>query len=300
MGDQFKILVVDSDATFRESLVSALHLLHPLVMQAGSAEDGLEVFRREVPAIVFVDVNLPGASGVDFTRTVSALSSHVLVAVVTEPSQARLAIESIKAGAHDYLQKPVTSQELKAVYGRFAEILSRRNSGQLQPGIVHQASIHLELQSSTSAVAAAVQQVVGLVHGLVDEREAMRVELALHEMIHNALEHGNLGVTCDEKIALCETGGLEAILAERSKVAIGEGKLIVVDAALENGTFTCSVADEGKGFDWRKSIDPTESIEKLSGLSGRGLFLIRKYFDSVEFNDQGNRITVAKRFVDSR
>lgn len=300
MSEQFKILVVESDAASRDSLISAIKRLHPHVMHASTAEDGIELVRKELPNFVFIDVNMPGTNGPELTRAIAGACSQTLIAAVTEPAQARAAVESIKAGAHDYLQRPVVFQELRTVLARFSEISARRRSTILGPDSVRKAEIHLELRSSSSVVTPAVALILGLLRGVIDERESMRMELALHEMIRNAYEHGNLGLSYDEKAALCESGTLEKVLAERSKTAVAEGKMIVVDAALENGVFSCAVADDGAGFDWRQGIDPTESVEKLSGLSGRGLFLIRRYFDSVRFNESGNRIEVTKRVLSAR
>ena len=56
-----------------------------------------------------------------------------------------------------------------------------------------------------------------------------------------------------------------------------------------------SVHDEGPGFDPTSLPDPTDPAN-LARVSGRGLLLIQTFMDKVEFNEQGNRITLFKKF----
>lgn len=65
---------------------------------------------------------------------------------------------------------------------------------------------------------------------------------------------------------------------------------------LSNGSsFTISVKDEGEGYDYSQLPDPTtpENIEKLSG---RGVFLMKKLADGIEFNEEGNEVTMIFKY----
>ena len=64
-------------------------------------------------------------------------------------------------------------------------------------------------------------------------------------------------------------------------------KIVRVEVALDLSRVVLRVADEGEGFDPAQVPDPTLP-DNLEGTGGRGLFLIRKLMDEVEYNDRGN------------
>lgn len=88
------------------------------------------------------------------------------------------------------------------------------------------------------------------------------------EAVNNAIVHGNRG-------------------KEERRVFI---------SFLSNGSsFTISVRDEGEGYDYSQLPDPTapENIEKLSG---RGVFLMKKLADGIEFNEEGNEVKMVFKY----
>lgn len=69
-------------------------------------------------------------------------------------------------------------------------------------------------------------------------------------------------------------------------------KLVAAGLSRQAGALVLTVEDQGQGFDWRSlsRLEPDPSRE-----SGRGLFIIRKYADSFEYNDKGNALRISKR-----
>lgn len=294
MNEQHPILVVDDDELFRQTLVGMISEFHPKVIPASTAEEALALFKTHHPKIVFADVNMPGMSGVELARLLVNSNPEVLVAVLTGRSDEQLAISAIKAGASDYLRKPVSLRDLKAVLDRFTGLVDRRSSKQLTPESLQRVKLLMEIETSSSALQPAVSQIVRSIEGLVDRRELMRIEVALQETVRNAFEHGNLGITYDEKMELCNNGTLEEEIARRSEQARAAGKSILIDVTVEKNTLRVQVTDQGEGFDWRAVPDPTENPELLTGLHGRGIFLIRRCFDQVTYNDVGNSIILER------
>lgn len=120
------------------------------------------------------------------------------------------------------------------------------------------------------------------------------VQLALHEALANALEHGNLGITYEEKTAAMETsGGVRALVDQRlgdERLAARMAHVRVLYAADE---VAYMVRDEGSGFDARcRSHEP---MAAATALHGRGLKLIQHVMDDVRWNLEGTEITMGKR-----
>ena len=120
------------------------------------------------------------------------------------------------------------------------------------------------------------------------------VQLALHEALANALEHGNLGITYEEKTAAMETsGGVRALVDQRlcdERLAARMAHVRVIYAADE---VAYMVRDEGSGFDARCRTH--EPMAAATALHGRGLKLIQHVMDDVRWNPAGTEITMGKR-----
>lgn len=71
-------------------------------------------------------------------------------------------------------------------------------------------------------------------------------------------------------------------------------KIVSVEISLDPEKVVIHVADQGNGFDPRSVRDPTEP-ENLHATGGRGLFLIRKLMDEIEYNDRGNAVRMVLR-----
>ncbi len=123
------------------------------------------------------------------------------------------------------------------------------------------------------------------------------IRIALREAIINAIEHGNLGLSFEEKTASQLSGGYFDLVKKRQKDPAFSGRKVHVECSLDADRVTYLVADEGNGFDHRAMLsgDPADPDNNLL-MHGRGLLMIRHAFDEVTFNDSGNIIVMVKRF----
>jgi len=118
-----KVLVVDDDQMIREQIARELkrNYCEPLV--AASGKEGLEVFAREDISILLLDVNLPDVDGLEFLKTVKAQRPQCQVIMITGYGSEQIAVQSLRRGAIDYLEKPMNFDELSAAIGRAQEKL---------------------------------------------------------------------------------------------------------------------------------------------------------------------------------
>jgi twitching motility two-component system response regulator PilH len=84
------------------------------VLTAGSAEDGLETCKRELPDLVIMDVILPGMNGFQATRSLSKdpATSAIPVIIVSTKNMETDRVWGLRQGAKDYLVKPPSEREL--------------------------------------------------------------------------------------------------------------------------------------------------------------------------------------------
>lgn len=118
-----RILLVDDDAPTRDSLAEYLTLLGHAVTACGDASAALKVCRNHSFEMVLSDIQMPGRTGIELVRDIKELSLTTPPDVVlyTGHADLELAIGALRAGAYDYLTKPINLEELAAVLDRVAE-----------------------------------------------------------------------------------------------------------------------------------------------------------------------------------
>jgi DNA-binding NtrC family response regulator len=112
MAERFRILVVDDEATQRELVCGYLNKQGFEVFAAPSAERALELFRLEPVELILTDQRMPNLSGLDLLKAAQAINPETSVIVMTAYGNIETAVESMKAGAADYLTKPLHLEEL--------------------------------------------------------------------------------------------------------------------------------------------------------------------------------------------
>lgn len=108
------ILIVDDEASQRTLLSGFVESIGFRPAEAPSAEEALDSIRRAYPAMVLLDVRLPGMNGIEALAKIREISSELPVLLITAHADLREAVSAVKGGADDYLAKPVDLDELEA------------------------------------------------------------------------------------------------------------------------------------------------------------------------------------------
>src|SRR5215475_904130 len=120
-------MIVDDEEAARYGMRRALSTLGYNITEAGSAEAARALLKQTEPDLLLLDVNLPGLSGLDFLRELKSNNGNgPLVIIVTAHGSERMAVEAVKAGAHDYLSKPFELDDLRLVVKNAAETVQLR------------------------------------------------------------------------------------------------------------------------------------------------------------------------------
>jgi signal transduction histidine kinase len=115
------VVVVDDDYAIR---LSCSKILSKMGLRVETFEDGargLEGVGRLKPALVLVDLKMPGISGMDVVSRVHEIDPRVILVVITGYATIDTAIEAMKSGAYDFLPKPFSPDELRLIVGRGLE-----------------------------------------------------------------------------------------------------------------------------------------------------------------------------------
>ena len=110
-----QVLVVDDEPDIRELLELTLARMGLAVHSAGSIAEAKERLKSERYDLCLTDMRLEDGEGLELVRHIAALSEDLPVAVITAHGSAENAVAALKAGAFDYVSKPVGLEQLRAL-----------------------------------------------------------------------------------------------------------------------------------------------------------------------------------------
>jgi sigma-B regulation protein RsbU (phosphoserine phosphatase) len=287
--DATRVLIVDDNPHDRA-------LMHEYLSREGyeidDAEDGVEAFHilERDPwryDVVLLDRNMPRLGGVELLQWLKGnaeLRSLPVILQTASDSRADL-IAAMKGGAFYYLTKPYDVEMLLTVVATavrdrasYRQLQSVARRGEMATGLLRSATFRLHTIEEARDVGT-------LVAGLCPD--PANTVIGLTELIVNAVEHGNLGVTYAEK---SELSGMDRWLAElERRAALPENTAKYVDVTFERDEreIRITIRDQGTGFDWRPYLEPDPT--RVFDTHGRGITIARRLsFDELEYHDPGN------------
>ncbi len=130
----------------------------------------------------------------------------------------------------------------------------------------------------------------------INQKQTSLIRIALREMIINAIEHGNLEITFEEKSQALESDSYFSLIAQRQNDPDFSSRRVSLDYSITSEKAVYRITDNGKGFD-HKSIEErfTQSHEDMLA-HGRGIVMAKNIFDSITWNSVGNQVLLIKNF----
>jgi DNA-binding NtrC family response regulator len=121
-----RLLIVEDETTLRESLKRVFVREGYEADTAGSTEDALTVFEEGAYDLIITDIILPGRDGIEFLKEVKERNLDQLVIVMTAYASLETAIGALRAGAYDYILKPIIHEEIKRIIRNALNVRSLR------------------------------------------------------------------------------------------------------------------------------------------------------------------------------
>lgn len=260
------ILLVDDDESILRLLSKILLSENHRVTTTMNGTEAIELFKSGKFDLVITDMYMPEMDGLDVIRNLKDIEVNIPIIVLTAAGSVGNVVHSLKLGAFNYMTKPFNVNEVCEVVQKAllanASITSKRNFLQY---LNHSTSSF----RVTSDIAHLDEMSYFLNHwlGFWSFKSIWQVQLAFTEAFTNAVCHGN---------------------------GSDKSKFVQVEIAFARDRVNISIEDEGSGFAVPDLSNYALKDDIYSG-SGRGIFLINSYMDSLSYNERGNRITMMKK-----
>jgi len=286
-----RVLIVEDDPAGRELLEHTLGEEGYAVETAADGEAAWQRLEAGAPEfdVVLVDWMLPRLNGLELLQRIKAAAALENIPVVfqTARTDREAMMQAVEAGAAYFVSKPIDRPLLRTVVAAAAEDHART------------VTLHETVRLGAAAA-------LTLEHGLfryrtIEEAGALatllsqacpdseKTVIGLGELLINAVEHGNLGITYEEKSALLAAQGWTEEVERRLASPEHRGKQVEVDYRRAPERIVITITDRGPGFDWQRFL--TVSPERIFHAHGRGIAMANLMsFDRLEYVAPGNRV----------
>jgi len=284
------ILLVDDDVPFTTVIKTVLEKEGYNVLAAHHAKDARKILEAHSPEIevMLLDWSMPDISGIDLLREIKREKPfedlQVIMQTVMDSSQNIQ--DGIEAGAFFYLVKPVRRELLiSTINAALRDYQRRKNLLKKLDESEHSFRFLTTGEFDFRTVPDGDNLAVLIANECPNPQEAILIS----ELFANAVEHGNIGLTYEEKTNLVTENRLNEEVARRLLLKENLDKFVHVSFQRFPDKILVRVEDCGKGFDFKKYLffDDTRIFDN----HGRGIALLNSTF-KLQYLENGNKVEV--------
>ena len=287
-----RVLVIEDEpicAGLIESVLSTKVYQVTLAEDCETAWQILDADQQQFEAIL-LDRHLPDMDGLAFLQKIKAIPRLKDIPVILETADADDASirQGLAAGAYYYLIKPLHRDLLLSIVN--AAISQCRNDKALQDSVhQHAQSFYKHLQQGIFHYRS-LDEARNLAQTLSQICVAPeRVIVGLQELLINAVEHGNLGLTYADKTRLMLDNSWQQEVERRLQLPEFQHKFVEIHFEKQCDKVVFTIKDQGQGFAWQNYLefDPERAFDP----HGRGIALAKMMsFDSLSYLGNGNTV----------
>lgn len=288
-----RILLVEDEAIISMVIQDLLEAEGYQVTVSASAGQAWNYLQLDSPGydLVLLDRGLPDLDGMSLLRRIKQAPSFEYIPVIFETghSDQQSIREGLDNGAYYYLTKPFQPEVLLAVV---KAALQQGNQYRELIDSVQQAESLLSLMQNGCFRFRDLGQARLLAQRLARAcPQPERAVQGLQELLVNAVEHGNLGISYADKSQLLMKGQWHQEVERRLQLAEYRDRFVEVHFQRHTDSLRFNIQDQGSGFDWQNYLD--FSPERAFDLHGRGIAMACKLsVDKLEYQGNGNSVMV--------
>lgn len=287
-GTMDTILVVDDDAQMlllTEAFLSDEGYRVLKATDGAEAQEFLSTTKEEIATII-LDWSMPRMNGIELLQWMKTQSSLeqipvVMLTAMASPDHIR---QGIDAGAFYYLVKPADPKLIRSIVAAAVsdfrlkqDLINKLKESENPYQWIDEAKFRFRTLADGEYIAVRIANAVS----------SPQYVIGISEMITNAIEHGNLGITYREKSELVEKGEWLKEIERRLKLPENINKYVHLTLKRQEKMMTVLIEDQGPGFDWTKYLEMDEV--RVFDNHGRGIAIANKCL-KLEYLGTGNKV----------
>ncbi len=285
------LLVIDSCPETQARILEHVQGRGFSIITAPDPASALATIDLTAPDVVITDLFLPEGAGLTLTKTLRARHEPCPVIVMAKDVAEPAVVHALRAGAVDYLHKPIAEEELAHALQRARHMLPADLAK--TPG-VRRSEYQLTADSNPSHIPGIVSWLIKTTASTLPETQRLHLRGTLQELLFNAVEHGNLEIFYQEKQQALAEDRYEELIKQRLTQSRLKDRLVTIHVLYDKTekTLRYRIVDEGKGFKWRSILSRSQDVCRSEDVNGRGIFLAQSFFPDLAYNDRGNEVTI--------
>lgn len=291
MDTKHNILVIDDEPFNLDILQEHLEDVGYCVVTAEDGKQGLEIINSGQYKfdLILLDRMMPVLNGMEFLKEIKSHGEMGTIPVIMQTAAAsdKDIIEGINAGAYYYLTKPFEPEVMVSIVkAAINDFVSRKDS---EISIISYEKVCPFIQSMEFNIQSLDEAniLAGVLACICPVPE--KVIMGISELLINAIEHGNLGITYNEKSLLLKENRWRDEVINRLSLEKNKHKFVHVDIKRHKKHLLLTITDQGPGFNFKDylKVEPSRVFDP----HGRGIAIAAMMsFDKVEFISCGNKV----------
>ncbi len=290
MKNKYKILIVDDEEFNLDILTDFLSDAGYEVISAADGEQGLMQLKKHPDVdVIVVDRMMPNMNGIEMLQHIKKdpLYKDIPAIMQTAAASSQQILEGIEAGVYYYLAKPYDELLLltivRSALEDYSTRLKMRDELQKQKrtlGLLEQARFRFRTLEETNNLCYLIANC------FPNPDDAL---YGLNELMVNAIEHGNLGISYSEKSDLVYKGIWQAEIERRLDLSEYRNKSATLEFEAQEKSLIVTIKDQGNGFNWQDYIE--FSHQRATDPNGRGIAIAKaRSFHDLEYRGNGNEV----------
>jgi CheY-like chemotaxis protein len=286
------ILAVDDNPVSLRLLESMLDSKNFEVRTAVNGVEAMATLNEfhETIDIILLDRMMPEMDGIEVCNAIKANEKlrYIPIIMQTAANHPEEISEGIAAGVFYYLTKPLNAEMLLSIVEAAGKQVRRHKL--------------LRTEMERRKISFGLVQILKCTFKTLDEAEGLSIFLAnyfadpdrtltgISELLVNAVEHGNLGISYEDKSSLVADKKWQQEISNRLAAPQYADRIVTVIFERKKDACYIQITDEGEGFDWKQflEVDPSRAMHN----HGRGIAMANMLcFSKLIYNDKGNQVT---------
>ncbi|MBF0546884.1 MAG: response regulator [Candidatus Riflebacteria bacterium] len=291
-----RTLIVEDSSSARFFISSIAKQEGFEVKACENGAEALKTFKEFKPEIIISDILMPVMDGLQLLEEIRKKDHVTPFIIISSMDSPEYTLKALRLQANDYLVKPFKDKDLYQILEKYRRIINARSVERDVIGMLYHKSLGLRIKNNLDLVEKIVDRLVSETDDRILPRDRLGIRVGLVEIITNSIEHGNLGISFQEKREFLNNNPKNYLdfVTERDQMEPFRSRRTQIEFAMNSATCEWTISDQGDGFDFKNLPDPTDP-ENLLQEHGRGILLSKFYFDEVEYQEKGNVVRLVKK-----